>query len=176
LPRPGPHAEIRRLLTAAMDAGACGWSAQRMLPTGPAAVQRDHDGSPMPTDVMHDETCRQLAQVLAERNDGFMQMLLVSGDNARDQSFYEELATLSGRPMIMNVVHASDHRPHIHRRVLEWLRSCRERGIRVVGQGLTTDAGFTFTFEDWNLFDDSAPWLEATTGTRDQRLAKLADP
>ena len=73
---------MRRLLNEAMDAGACGWSAQRMLPTGPAAVQRDYDGSPMPTDVMHDETCREFAKVLAERNDGFMQMLLVSGDNA----------------------------------------------------------------------------------------------
>lgn len=176
LPTPEQHAEIKRLLHEAMDAGACGWSAQRMLPTGPAAVQRDHDGSAMPTDVMHDETCRELAGVLAERNAGFVQMLLVSGDNVRDQLFYEEVATLSGRPVIMNVVQAFDHKPHIHRRVLDWLRSCRERGIRVVGQGLTTDAGFTFTFEDWNLFDDSQPWCEATTGTREERLAKLADP
>ena len=61
LPTPEQHAEIRRLLHEAMDAGACGWSAQRMLPTGPAAVQRDYDGSAMPTDVMHDETCRELA-------------------------------------------------------------------------------------------------------------------
>ena len=76
----------------------------------------------------------------------------------------------------MNVVQAFDHRPHIHRRVLDWLKSCRERGIRVVGQGLTTDAGFTFTFEDWNLFDDSQVWCDATTGTREERLAKLADP
>ncbi len=176
LPTPEQHAELRRLLHEAMDAGACGWSAQRMLPTGPAAVQRDYDGSAMPTDVMHDETCRELAKVLAERNDGFVQMLLVSGDNARDQAFYEEVATLSGRPVIMNVVQAFDHKPHIHRRVLDWLKSCRERGIRVVGQGLTTDAGFTFTFEEWNLFDDSEPWCEATTGTRAERLAKLADP
>ena len=76
----------------------------------------------------------------------------------------------------MNVVQAFDHRPHIHRRVLDWLKSCRERGIRVFGQGLTTDAGFTFTFEDWNLFDDSQAWCDATTGTRAERLAKLADP
>ena len=74
-------------------------------------------------------------RVLAERNDGFVQMLLVSGDNARDQAFYEEVATLSGRPVIMNVVQAFDHKPHIHRRVLDWLKSCRERGIRVVGPG-----------------------------------------
>jgi N-acyl-D-amino-acid deacylase len=176
LPTPEQHAEMRRLLNEAMDAGACGWSAQRMLPTGPAAVQRDYDGTPMPTDVMHDETCREFAKVLAERNDGFMQMLLVSGDNARDRAFYEEMATLSGRPMIMNVVQAFDDRPHIHRKLLDWLKSCRERGIRVVGQGLTTDAGFTFTFENWNLFDDQQDWCDATTGTQAERLAKLCDP
>jgi N-acyl-D-aspartate/D-glutamate deacylase len=76
----------------------------------------------------------------------------------------------------MNVVQAFDHRPDIHRRVLRWLASCRERGVRVVGQGLTTDAGFTFTFEEWNLFDDAAPWREATTGTLEERKARLADP
>ena len=170
------HAELCRLLHEAMDAGGCGWSAQRMLPTGPAAVQRDFDGTPMATDVMHDDTCRAFARVLAERNEGFMQMLLVSGDNQADRAFYEEMADLSGRPMLMNVVQAFDHRPDIHRRVLAWLESCRERGVRVIGQGLTTDAGFNFTFEDWNLFDDSEPWCEATTGSREERKKKLADP
>ena len=175
-PTDDEHAELCRLLHEAMDAGGCGWSAQRMLPTGPAAVQRDFDGTPMPTDVMHDDTCRAFARVLAERNEGFMQMLLVSGDSRRDRAFYEEMAETSGRPMLMNVVQAFDHRPDIHRRVLAWLESCRERGIRVIGQGLTTDAGFNFTFEDWNLFDDSEPWCEATTGSREERKRKLADP
>ena len=175
-PTAAEHAELARLLDEAMEAGGCGWSAQRMLPSGPAAVQRDFDGTPMATDVMHDDTCRELAKVLRRRNAGFMQMLLISGDNARDQAFYEEMAELSGRPMIMNVVQAFDHRPEIHRRVLAWLNSCRERGIRVVGQGLTTDAGFTFTFENWNLFDDAEAWCEATTGTLAERKAKLADP
>jgi N-acyl-D-amino-acid deacylase len=175
-PTDAEHRELRRLLHEAMDAGGCGWSAQRMLPDGPSAVQRDFDGSPMATDVMHDDTCRELARVLRDRNDGFMQMLMISGDNRRDQTFYEEMAQISGRPMIMNVVQAFDHRPEIHRRVLAWLRSCRERGIRVVGQGLTTDAGFTFSFEDWNLFDDSTAWREATTGSREERIAKLGDP
>ena len=117
-PTDAEHAELRRLLNEAMDAGGCGWSAQRMLPDGPASVQRDFDGSPMPTDVMHDDTCRELAGVLRDRNDGFMQMLMISGDNKRDQAFYEEMAQISGRPMIMNVVQAFDHRPEIHRRVL----------------------------------------------------------
>ena len=175
-PTDAEHAEICRLVAESMDAGACGWSAQRMLPTGPAAVQRDFDGTPMPTDVMHDDTCRELAKVLGQRNEGFIQMLLVSGDNTRDRAFYEELATISGRPVLMNVIQAFDDRPHIHRGALAWLQSCYERGIRVIGQGLTTDAGFTFSFEDWNLFDDIDAWCEATTGTHAERLAKLADP
>ncbi len=70
MPTDAEHAELRRLLHESLDAGGCGWSAQRMLPTGPAAVQRDFDGTPMPTDVMHDETCRELAKVLRERNEG----------------------------------------------------------------------------------------------------------
>ena len=170
------HAELVRLMDEAMDAGACGWSAQRMLPSGPAAVQRDYDGTAMPSDVMHDDTCREFAKLLRRRNEGFMQMLLVSGDNKKDRAFMEEMAEISGRPLIMNVIQAFDHKPKIHRENLKWLKSCRERGIRVVGQGLTTDAGFTFTFENWNLFDDIEAWCEATTGTFEERKAKLADP
>ncbi len=175
-PTEAQHREICRLLDEAMDAGGCGWSAQRLPPSGPACVQRDFDGTPMPTDVMHDDTCRELAKVLRRRNDGFMQMLLVSGDNAADRRFYEEMAELSGRPMIMNVVQAFDHKPEIHRDTMKWLNGCREKGLRVIAQALTTDAGFTFTFENWNLFDDSQAWCDATTGTQAERLAKLADP
>jgi N-acyl-D-aspartate/D-glutamate deacylase len=59
---------------------------------------------------------------------------------------------------------------------MQWLSRCRERGIPVYGQGVTTDAGFTFTFEDWNLYDDAQAWCEATTGSHEERRRKLADP
>jgi N-acyl-D-amino-acid deacylase len=176
MPTPEQHAELKRLLNEAMDAGACGWSAQRMKPTGPSAVQRDYDGTPMPTDVMHDETCRVLARVLARRNQGVQQVTLTTDDIRHDTAHLEEIATLSGRPVLHNVVQAFESRPHVHRKAIEWLERCRERGIPVYGQGVTTDAGFTFTFEDWNLYDDSEAWMEATTGTLDERLHKLGDP
>lgn len=175
-PTPAEEARICAMLEEALDAGACGWSAQRLPPTGPAPVQVDYDGSAMATDVMHDDTCRALARVLGRRNQGFMQMILASGDVEADRRHLEELAEISGRPMLYNVVQAVDHRPEIHRATLKWLEDCRARGVRVYGQGLTTDAGFTFSFEDWNLFDDVAEWREATVGTKEERLAKLADP
>jgi N-acyl-D-amino-acid deacylase len=170
------HRELARLLHQAMDAGGCGWSAQRLPPTGPAAVQRDWDGTPMPTDVMHDETARVLAGVLAERNEGVMQMTLTTDDVVHDLAHLEELASISGRPLLHNVVQVFEDKPHIHRKQLQWLQRCRERGIPVYGQGVTTDAGFTFSFEDWNLYDDSEAWCEATTGTVEERLHKLSDP
>jgi N-acyl-D-aspartate/D-glutamate deacylase len=176
MPSDDEHAQLAELLHEAMDAGGCGWSAQRLPPTGPAAVQRDWDGTPMPTDMMRDQTCLVLAEVLAQRNQGVVQITLTTDDVRHDMAHLEQLASISGRPVLHNVVQAFEERPHVHRRALEWLERCRERGIPVYGQGVTTDAGFTFTFEDWNLYDDSEPWMEATTGTVSERLAKLADP
>jgi len=176
LPTEAEHEQLAALLDAAMDAGGCGWSAQRLPPTGPAAVQRDFDGSPMPTDVMHDETARVFARVLARRNQGVQQITLTTDDIRRDVAHLEELAALSGRPILHNVVQAFETKPHVHRKAIEWLERCRERGIPIYGQGVTTDAGFTFTFEDWNLYDDSEMWMEATTGSLEERLHKLGDP
>ena len=175
-PTDAEHAEICRLFEQALDAGACGWSAQRLMPDGPSSVQMDYDATPMVTDVMHDETCEALARVLGRRNEGFMQMTISSGSYRNDRAHMERLSELSGRPLLWNVVQAYDHKPEVHRGALRWLDDCRDRGIRVYGQGLTTDAGFTFTFEDWNLWDDRQAWREATVGTVAERLEKLADP
>ena len=175
-PSDAEHAEMRRIFEESLDAGGCGWSAQRLMPTGPSAVQLDYDGTPMVTDVMHDETCELFAQILGERNQGFMQMTISSGDYKADRAHMEKLSMISGRPLLWNVLQAYDHKPEVHREGLAWMKSCRERGIRVYAQGLTTDAGFAFTFEDWNLWDDRPAWRDATVGTVEERLAKLADP
>jgi N-acyl-D-amino-acid deacylase len=176
MPTETEHAEMRRLLNEAMDAGACGWSAQRLVPDGPSAVQRDFDGSPMNTDVMHDETCMEMAKVLGERGDGFQELTLSSWDPRRDAQHFEKLAEISGRPIMFEAVASQDRFPHRHRNTLKWLERCRQRGLRVYGQGVTTDAGLSFTFEDWNLFDDSDAWRECTTGTISERKEKLGDP
>ncbi|MGY9074014.1 MAG: N-acyl-D-amino-acid deacylase family protein [Acidimicrobiales bacterium] len=176
MPTDAEHEQLAAMLNESMEAGGCGWSAQRLPPTGPSAVQRDWDGTPMPTDMMNDETSRVLAEVLAERNEGVVQMTLTTGDIKHDLAHLEEVASISGRPLLHNVVQAFEDRPHIHRRAIEWLERCRERGIPVYGQGVTSDAGFTFTLEDWNLYDDSDDWMRACMGTKEERLAKFADP
>jgi N-acyl-D-amino-acid deacylase len=175
MPTDAEHAEMRRLLHEAMDAGACGWSVQRMSPD--INFQRDYDGTPLPTDMMHDETAIELAEVLAERNDGFIQMTLARSviDPAADRAHTELLAQVSRRPIIWNALAASTAGP-IHRGNIEWLRSCIEKGLRVYAQASTTEVPMFFTLEDWNLWDDSPAWREATLGTVAEKLVKLADP
>ena len=176
MPTADEHIEMCRILEESLDAGGCGWSAQRLPPSGPGAAQLDYDGTAMPTDVMNNETAIEFAKVLRARNAGHMQTTMVTGDPKADQAHMEELAKVSGRPIVFNVVQATDTKPHIHRKVLAWLERCREEGTRVYGQGLTTDAGFAFTFIDWNLFDECPAWRDATVGTPEERLAKLSDP
>src|SRR6266446_10421912 len=65
------RAEMARLLDEGMDAGLCGFSIQRL---GPDSTQADFDGSPMVTDTMCDEDILNLAEVLRERDEGFIQI------------------------------------------------------------------------------------------------------
>src|SRR5260370_21685069 len=116
--------EICRLLEEAMDAGACGWSAQRLDPNGPACVQRDFDGTPMVSDLMSDDTCLALARVLGRRNEGFIQMTLVSVDPKHDAEHFEKLAELSGLPVLFNVVPPLDALPHVHRQTIASRERC----------------------------------------------------
>ena len=168
--------EIVRLFNEAMDAGGCGWSAQRLQPGGPACVQRDYDGTPMVTDVMGDATCRNLARELGRRNSGFIQLSMATEDPFHDLQEIEALAELSRRPLIYQALVSFDGQPQIHRFLMAWFDRCHARGLRVYPQAHTNTTSFTFTFIDWNLFDDSEAWREATLGSTEERLMKLSDP
>ena len=175
MPTDDEHKKMVQLLHEGMAAGGCGWSAQRF---GEDSVQCDYDGTPMPTDIMHQETCVEFAKVLSDRNEGFIQMSLipsVSGFKEIEKN-YEELALASGRPILYNAIQALDSDPSRHRNLLAWIERCRQKGLRIYGQLVSTSAGFTFTFHDWNLWDDDPAWREATMGTVEERKSKLADP
>jgi N-acyl-D-amino-acid deacylase len=175
-PTAGEEREIVRLFSEAMDAGGCGWSAQRLHPSGPVCIQRDYDGTPMVTDVMGDETCRNLARELGRRNSGFMQLSMATDDPFRDLQEIEKLADLSRRPLLYQALVSFDREPQIHRFLMAWFDQCHAKGLRVYPQAHTNTTSFTFTLADWNLFDDSDAWREATLGTAGERLAKLSDP
>jgi N-acyl-D-aspartate/D-glutamate deacylase len=113
---------------------------------------------------------------LGRRNAGFMELSMATADPLHDLKEIEMLAELSQRPIIYQVLIAFDREPQIHRFLMAWFDQCYARGLRIYPQAHTNTTSFTFTFEDWNLFDDSEAWREATLGSPEERLRKLSDP
>ncbi|MCS6925895.1 MAG: amidohydrolase family protein [Candidatus Binatia bacterium] len=165
--------EMQRLLHEGMDAGLCGFSIQRL---GPNSTQADYDGSPMVTDVMCDEDILALAEVLRARDDGFIQITQATGNIKADLAFLEKLAAVAQRPVLHNAIVPARKDPKVHRRSLDWLARARAKGLPIYGQTGTVRTGFAFTLEHWNLYDASPAWRELTTGTKQEKLAKMRNP
>ena len=164
-------AEMCRLLEVGMEAGACGFSVQKL---GVNSHQRDYDGTPMITDTMSEEDLMAFARVLRKLGRGVIQGIGVPG------KMWEDLAEISGRPVIYNTVSpmADQHGVSNGRAedVIAWIHECNARGNRILGQATTIENELQFTMEDWNLFDFSPVWRKATLGTPAERLAKLSAP
>ena len=164
---------MKKLLHEGMDAGLCGFSIQRL---GPDSVQADFDGSPMVTDTMADEDILALAEVLRERDEGFIQITQAAGPIKKDLAFLEKLADTAQRPILHNVIAPARRDPEVHRRPLRWIDDCRERGLPIYAQCGTGRSGFAFTLEHWNLYDASPAWRAVTTGSKEEKLTKIQDP
>jgi N-acyl-D-aspartate/D-glutamate deacylase len=177
------HAEMARLLHEAMDAGACGWSTQTLgtpgepgLPTLGGAAQSDFDGSPMPSDVMWPETHEVLARVLGERGEGFIEMSAAG----MPREHWENVAELSGAPIIYQAMPASPYMIEMHEDLMAWFDRCRERGLRIYGQGITQNPPLVFTFDYWDLWGEvwdkyTGPALDADTVLNNMRDPAVRD-
>jgi N-acyl-D-amino-acid deacylase len=167
------RAQMARILDEGMDAGLCGFSIQRL---GPNSVQADFDGSPMVTDTMCDEDILNLARVLRRRDEGFMEITQGTGDARVDLSFVEKLADESQRPILWQAIIPTRNNPEIHRRSMRFVERNRAKGRQIFGQAGTVRSGFAFTLENWNLYDTLPEWRVLTTGTKEEKLAKMKDP
>jgi N-acyl-D-amino-acid deacylase len=168
--------EMQRLLHEGMDAGLCGFSIQRL---GVNSTQADFDGSPMVTDTMVDDDIFALAEVLRERDEGFIQLTQATDANPNfpdDLDFKRRLAEVAQRPIIDNVVPVSQKNPRVYQERLEWLEQAHKDGLQIYGQGATIRTGFAFSLDEWNLYDSSPAWREATTGTLEDKMRKMQDP
>ena len=92
-----------RLIHEAMDAGACGWSAQVL---GVKSIQRDYDGTPMITDMLSEHEILTFAKILADRDEGFIELAYQeTGEEGRPlaeetKRFFEKVAAVAKRPVL----------------------------------------------------------------------------
>jgi N-acyl-D-aspartate/D-glutamate deacylase len=162
------------LLVEAMEAGACGLSAQIAGEIG--NVQLDFDGTPMVTDMMTEREVAAFGRALGKLGRGVAQ----TTSPLETAAF---LARESGRPVIWNALLAdgalNQHGGQVmsHRDALKRLTELNEdEGVRVFAQALTTNFRSEFTLEDYNLADTIPCWREACIGTIAEKMVKFADP
>ncbi len=167
------QAEMCKLLEEALEAGACGFSAQL---GGEDSVQRDYDGTPMATDLMAEEDLVAFAGVLGKVRKGFIQ---IAGGTPE---LINRLAEVSGRPIVYNALAALTDQHGIalpgYKDTEQWIAEANERGNRVFAQSITTAIAFEFQLDEWSLFDNVPSWREALGGgqTIEEKVAKLNDP
>ena len=175
--RPLTHLQrgrARDAMHAALDAGAIGFA---MIHLGGTNSHVDFDGTPMPTDIMAIEDAYDLATVLRDRDQGIIQITADTAGAAENRHISAELARVSGRPVLHNVIFVSGLHEDHHRTVLRWLDDESAKGLNLYAQGGTFRAWLEFNALDYNGWDSDSNWARlSTAGDRDAKLALLRDP
>lgn len=167
-------AQMQQLLRDALDAGALGFALSKLDEFN---SHKDH-GLPMPTDAADPVIAYRLAEVLRESGRGVIQALVELPLAVDNNHVAEELARISGRPVIQNIIVPFDHAPQDVDRQLKWLDSCEERGLDVYSQALAFRAWNESKVLDWTIWDGIAE-LAAFSALDDDvpaRIAMASDP
>lgn len=146
---PGERQQMRDLLNEAMDAGAIGLALSHLNEFN---SHKDCDGTPMPTDGMQIEDAFYLAEVLRDRGEGVIQCLCEIPGGGSNRNTAEELARISRRPVIHNVVAAFDAMPDFHQDILRWLERTEREGLNIYSQGFGFRAWQEFNVVDFNAW------------------------
>lgn len=174
LPTESELAEMKRLLREALEAGAIGFAFSKLNEFN---SHKDH-GKPMPTDAADESTAYALAEVLRDMDCGIIQALVDLPMAIDNNHIAEQLARISGRPVIQNIIVPFDHIPGEIDRVLNWLDHCEEQGLDVYSQALAFRAWNESRLLDWNTWDVVPEFAEFTELEEDieARVQKAADP
>lgn len=169
------RAEMRRLLNEAMDHGAIGFGFSYLNEFN---SHKDCDGTPMPTDAMQIEDAYFLAEVLRERGEGVIQCLAELPVVVSNREACENLARISGRPVIHSVISAFDKLPSYHTGILEWLDTLPAKGIdNIYTQALAFRASTEITIAEYNGWQQVDPFFEfSNAGDRAAKVALASDP
>lgn len=174
LPTAAELAEMKRLLREALQAGAIGFAFSKLNEFN---SHKDH-GVPMPTDAADESTAYALAEVLREMDYGVIQALVDLPMAIDNNHIAEELARISGRPVIQNIIVPFDHIPQEVDRVLNWLDKCEQQGLDCYSQALAFRTWQESRLLDWNTWDIHPAFAEFSDLGEDidARVAKAADP
>ena len=162
---------MKDLMRDGYRAGALGLSTDHNL------IDRDHDGSLLPSAVAKEEELLGLLSVAREFNVGSSEVTPYNLHlDEAEQNLLERYFEASGRPVIHSILIHSNHIPDKWKDSLSRLEDSNARGKRIFGLAFVHRLGSLFSLVDYNLFDDMPAWNAALACPLDERIRNLKDP
>ena len=158
--------QMKQIFHEAMTAGAFGFSLNKNM------EDRPEDGSFLPSHVASNEEFLALSEVLRPFGVGHIGMTVGFGLEQKEQKSLRGLAAeimrRSGRPMhLLDIEISGDP---------GFLQSCRDEGLPLILQQLSTFSDDVFMLSEYNLFDFMPNWVQPLVGSAEERAIKLMDP
>ena len=175
-------AEMKRLLREALDAGAVGFSAARIL------EHKSASGEHVPGTFAEERELTGLAETLAESRSGVFQFvpLGAAGDTGGTPSSLEErldeherivrIARAAGGRPVTYILHAMKHAPDEWRHMLAATRRAREEGIDLRAQIASRGLGWIFSLDGYHLFRSRPSYAAIAHLPVAERAAAMRDP
>ncbi len=163
---PGEIGEMKRLLLEAMAAGAIGFA------TSTSPAHNGEGGVPMPSRLADDAELRTLVASLKEAGHGLF--MLTKGGHTKIE-FLEELAALSGRPVVVAALLHNKTNPQAVFNDLEQIGAANARGHRLAGAVSCCVLTMDFTMHSPYPVEGMNAWKPALGLQAGEFKAKLAE-
>ena len=159
--------QMKELVREGYRAGALGLSTDLNL------IDRDFDGSRLPSLIASPEETEALIGVAREFNVGSIEVTPESLHLGADEAaMLERWAEISGRPVYYNAILQVHHLPGQWKEALHRLENMNQRH-RIFALGSTHRIESLFNLVEYNLFDDMPEWNRALACPMEERLANL---
>ena len=159
-------AEMRKIVEEGMAAGAIGFA------TSTAPQHNGHNGIPMPSRLADDRELETLVTAMGKAGRGVF-MLTKGGQT--EISFLEELAEISGRPVMIAALLHNSTKPEATFDDLVKINDARSRGRELWGQVSCCPLTNDFTFKSAYPMEGLASWKPAMQAKGEDLKALLMD-
>jgi N-acyl-D-amino-acid deacylase len=169
-PTPSELEQMKELVRDGYRAGALGLSTDQNL------IDRDYDGSMLPSTIARPAELEALVSVAREFNVGSIEVTPANMHIGQDEiTLLKRFAELSGRPVIHNTLIESAHLPGAWKRSLDLIEEANKQ-YRIYATAVIHGIGSLFNLIEYNLFDDMPAWNKALACPLEERIRNLKDP
>ena len=163
--------QMKLLMEEALDVGALGFGTSRTL------FHRSSDGKEIPTFEVAEDDLQTLADALAERRQGIIQMVSDFHDIEGDIALMRRLGKRSGRTVTFSMGEGEPSKPSHWRQLLQLTRAASDDGVILRPQILGRPVGMLLGHElTLNPFSTVAAYKALAGLPIEEKFAALADP